>query len=109
MIKSKMTAVKLFGACLDVMLKNESYLQGIKMNELHPQKNILISIRGIFITLGVTSTCNCKAEQNQKNPGISFGHISPKRLEISGKNILVILVFVCFEAKQCMLHDYNTM
>ena len=35
------------------MTGTNCYLQGIKMNELHPQKNILISIRGIFITLGV--------------------------------------------------------
>ena len=56
--------------------------------------NELISIRGIFIILGVTPLCTCKAvkaEQNENNPRISFAHISPKRLEMSDKNILVIL------------------
>lgn len=52
-IKSKMTAVKLFGTCLDVMLKNDR-------NQLFPSRdknecatptklnNILIYIRGVL-------------------------------------------------------------
>ena len=70
MIKSKIAAVKLFGTCLDVMLKTDRdqlLPSRDKMNELYPQKNILISIRGIFITLGVTPPCTCKAEQNENN------------------------------------------
>ena len=56
-------------------------------------------MRGIFIMLGVTPPCNYKAEQNQNNPRISFGHISPKRLEISGKNILVIPLICLFRGE----------
>ena len=63
------------------------------------KKKILISMRGIFIMLGVTPPCNYKAEQNQNNSRISFGHISPKRLEISSKNILVILVVCLFRGE----------